>query len=126
MQAELLSQHSFSNLQHCQSCFDDWRDVYNLERPHEALQMQPPISRYLLSPTPFPENLPPILYDTNDIIRKVDDTGKIFFRNRTFRVGKAFSHNLVAVRPGLQDGGYDVFFCQTRIAQIDLRADNKC
>jgi transposase InsO family protein len=126
MQAELLSQHSFSNLEHCQSCFDHWRDVYNLERPHEALQMQPPISRYQLSTTPFPEYLPPILYDPNDIIRKVDDTGKIFFHNRTFRVGKTFCHNPVAVRPGLVDGDYDIFFCQTRIAQINLRGDNQC
>ena len=61
------------NLPQCQMHFDRWRDDYNYERPHEALEMQPPISRYQPSPRTFPEVLPPILYDYRDIIRKVDE-----------------------------------------------------
>lgn len=124
LQDELLSLYMLLNLPHCQVHFDCWRDVYNHERPHEALDMQPPASRYQPSPRPFPEGLPPILYDTGDIVRKVDASGKISFQNRSFRVGKAFRYNPVALRPTQWDGKYDVFFCHQKVAQINLREDN--
>lgn len=124
LQDELLSRHTLPNLPQCQVHFDHWREVYNYERPHEALEMQSPISRYRPSSHPFPEALPPILYDSGDTIRKVDDSGKISFRNRSFRVGKAFRHNPVALRPAQNDGEYDVYFCQLKVAQISLREDN--
>jgi transposase InsO family protein len=124
LQAELLSRYTLTNLPYCQSHFDRWRDSYNYERPHEALGMQPPISCYQPSPRPFPEVLPPILYDTGDIVRKVDLGGKISFHNRSFRVGKAFRYNPVALRPALRDDDFEVFFCQQKIAQISLREDN--
>ena len=124
LQAELLNRYPLLNLAYCQVCFDSWRDVYNYERPHEALGMQPPASRYQPSPRIFPEILPPILYDTGEIVRKVSENGKISFRNRSFRVGKAFRNYPVALRPAQSDGDYDVLFCQQKIAQISLREDN--
>jgi len=124
LQEELLSRHPFTHMALCQFHFDRWRDVYNFERPHEALQMQSPINRYLPSRRPFPEVLPPILYDPTDIVRKVDESGKISFRNKCFRVGRAFRYNPVALRPTLSDGIFDVFFCHQKVAQISLRVDN--
>jgi transposase InsO family protein len=125
LQDELLSRYSLSNLPACQVHFDRWRDLYNYERPHEALEMHSPISRYQPSPRPFPEVLPPILYDTGDIVRKVDEGGKISFRHRRFRVGKAFRNNPVALRPALDDGTYDVYYCHQKVARISLREDNR-
>jgi hypothetical protein len=121
---ELLSRNAFTSLPQCQVHFDLWRDVYNYERPHEALDMLSPISRYQPSYRPFPEVLPPILYDCEDIIREVDEAGKISFRNRSFRVGKAFRFNPVALRPSQRDGDYDVLYCQHKVAKISLREDN--
>jgi transposase InsO family protein len=124
LQEELLSRHTLNNLPHCQLHFDQWRDIYNFERPHEALDLQPPASCYQPSSRPFPEVLPPILYDTSDIVRKVDKSGKIYFDGHSFRVGKAFRFNPVAIRPTQQDGNYEVYFCQLKIAQFSLRGDN--
>jgi len=124
LQDELLSRHTLTNLPNCQLHFDHWRDIYNYERPHEAVNMQPPFSRYLPSPRPFPEVLPPILYDPGDIVRKVDESGKISFRNHSFRVGKAFRYNPVALRPTHSNGEYEIIFCSQKIAQISLREDN--
>jgi transposase InsO family protein len=124
LQAELLSRYTLANLPQCQVHFDRWRDIYNCERPHEALAMQPPISRYQPSPRTFPDVLPPILYDTADIVRKVDDAGKISFCNRRFRVGKAFRYNPVALRPTQVDGDFEVIYCQQKVALISLRVHN--
>lgn len=121
LKAELLSRSPLANLNDCQVQFDRWREMYNTQRPHEALQMQSPASRYQASARAFPETLPPIIYADDDIVRKVDETGTISFNGRAFRVGKAFRHTPVALRPTLTDGEYDVFFCKYKISRINLR-----
>lgn len=124
LQDELLRGRSFVSWSDCQSAFDRWRDTYNFERPHEALGMQPPASRYRPSPRAYPEVLPPILYEPSDIVRKVDISGRISFCNRSIRVGKAFRHQPVCLRPTDTDGEYAVYFCQQRIGRINLRDDH--
>jgi transposase InsO family protein len=46
LKAEVLQGPPFDSLARAQQAFDAWRDVYNLERPHEACGLAPPISRY--------------------------------------------------------------------------------
>lgn len=120
LNAELISRHSFSDLSDWQRSFDGWRDTYNYVRPHEALDMSVPGEWYQPSSRCFPEVLPPVCYDTSDIVRKVDVCGRISFHNRKFRVGKAFHNQPVAVRPTDTDGVFHVFFCHKSVAQISF------
>jgi transposase InsO family protein len=121
LQAELIGRRAWRDLRQCQSAFDDWRHVYNAERPHEALGLATPATRYQASRRSFPESLPAIDYGSGAIVRKVQDKGRIFFANRIWKVGKAFHGQPVALRPTLADGCYDVVFCQHKIAALDLR-----
>jgi transposase InsO family protein len=121
---ELLQRLPLESLADCQKHFDQWREIYNYERPHQAIGMAVPADRYQPSLRPFPEQLPPILYDPAEIVRKVDCSGRISFAGRSFRVGKAFYHYPVAIRPADVDGDFDVFFCHQPIARISLREDN--
>ena len=118
--AEVLRYQSFRDLAQCQAHFDRWRDIYNLQRPHQALQMAVPASRYRPSPRSFPEMLPPIAYGPGDIVRKVQAEGLISYQNRTFHLSKAFRALPVALRPTTEDGILEVFFCHQRIGRIDL------
>jgi len=120
LKAELIDRRPFANLEECQRHFDGWRHVYNTERPHQAIELNPPISRYRVSARPFPETLPPIEYDNGDIVRRVDAAGKLSFKNKTFRVGRAFRGYQVALRPTNNDGCFDVFFDHHPIATINL------
>jgi transposase InsO family protein len=117
---ELLNNRSFRDLGQLQRCFDDWRHLYNLERPHEALGMAVPASRYQPSPRAFPETLPPIHYNSQDIVRKVQQGGEIWFRGRPFKIGNAFYGYPVALRPSPLDGVFLVFFCRQQVASINL------
>ncbi len=112
------------NLSRCQKRFDQWRDIYNFQRPHEALDMDVPGSRYRQSTRNYPENLPPIEYGPDDQKRKVQQRGWISFRNRPYRIPKAFRGEYVALRPNGLDGLFDVFFCNQKIFQINLKHDN--
>ncbi len=57
LKAEVLSQQILTDLEQCQYRFDLWRDIYNLERPHEALQMAVPATRYQPSSRTFSDRL---------------------------------------------------------------------
>jgi transposase InsO family protein len=121
---DVLQRQHFRNLQHVQESFEPYRHVYNHERPHQALEMSVPASRYQISPRVFPETLLPIEYDSIDTVRRVAEKGWIRFRGRTVPVGKAFYGYPVAIRPTTQDGEFDVYFCRHRITRFDLRSRN--
>ncbi|MEK7814302.1 MAG: integrase core domain-containing protein, partial [Chloroflexota bacterium] len=121
LKAEVLQGRSFADLAGCQEAFDPWRAVYNLERPHAALGLATPASRYQVSPRPFPEELPAIEYGPQDQVRRVQAHGEISFHSRSFRVSKAFRGYPVALRATSRDGLWEVFFLSHRIAQLDLR-----
>lgn len=123
---EVIQQHSIHDLQECQALFDDWWQIYNYVRPHDALQLLTPSTRYLPSPRPFPATLPPVTYPNDDLIRKVDMSGKIYFQGKTFRISAGFRYQLVALRPTELDGCFDVFFCKQKITQISLRNNDQC
>lgn len=119
---ELLRRRSFANLSDTQDAFDHWRHVYNFQRPHHALDLDVPASRYRPSDRPFPDALPEVHYLHGDLIRKVQLGGEIWFKGRTYKIGTAFTTHPVALRPSPIDGLFDVFFCHQNIAQIDLRS----
>lgn len=121
LKVEVLAHRVFADFERMQLRFDEWRYCYNHVRPHEALEMQVPASHYQPSPRSFPEQLPPLEYGATDQVRKVQTDGKISFRNREFRIGKAFRGYPVGLRPTTGDGVYDVYFATHRISQVDLR-----
>jgi len=120
LKAELLQGRSFSDLADCQQHFDPWRDRYNLVRPHEALQLDPPVLHFQLSQRLFPETLPVIEYNTGEIVRKVQSCGRVSYHDREYRVGKGLIGEYVALLPTNTDGVFDVYFCHYKVRQIDV------
>ncbi len=121
LKAEVLAGRSFADLDDCQGAFSRWRHVYNHQRPHEALELGVPATRYRPSALAFPETLPEIEYGPGDVVRKVEVRGTISFQGRRLRVSKAFKGQLVALRPSEIDGVVTVCFGANTIARIDLR-----
>ena len=119
LKAEVIKGRTFLDLNECREAFDKWRYVYNHERPHEALDLAVPATRYHVSPREFPEILPEIEYSGNDFVRKVQQNGIIHFKGKRYWVGRSLLELHVAVRPTLNDGVYDVYFCRQRISQIN-------
>ena len=123
LKAEVLHR-AFHDLAQVQRAFDAWRQVYNRERPHEALDMDVPASRYQPSVRSMPASLPAIEYGPRDLVRRVQQGGWISLLGHDIRVGKALIGQPVALRPRLQqDGVYDLYFCHQQCAVIDLRDD---
>ena len=73
----------------------------------------------LASPRVFCESLPPIECGLGDIVRKSDDDGRISFRNRSIRIGKAFRRQPVALLPRGEDGAFDIPWSVQGIGLLD-------
>lgn len=124
LQAEVLRYETLEDLEQCQRRFDEWREIYNHERPHEALGMRVPASRYRVSERCFPESLPPIEYGPGDIVRKVQAGGRVHYKGKQFRVSKALQGYPIALRPTDMDGILEVYFCSSPIVKINLKENN--
>ena len=120
LKAEVLSGPPLRDLAHAAQVFASWRDVYNLERPHQAIGLVAPVTRYSPSPRSFREAVEPFAYGPDDQPRRVHG-GRISFAGRRLRVPKAFQGKTLALRPTDQDGLYDLVFRTAHIAKLDLR-----
>jgi len=121
LKREVLSHTIFHHLDQCQRHFDHWREIYNLERPHEALELDVPVQHYQPSRRTFPESLPSIEYGPGETVRKVQAKGELFYLGKIYRIPKALRGFPVALRPTDQDGIVSICFCHTQVAEIDLR-----
>jgi transposase InsO family protein len=121
LKAEVLSGPPFADLAAAERAFDRWRIVYNTQRPHDALELAVPVSRYQPSPRDYVETVAVFEYAPGDIVRRVQQGGHVSFIGRTVKVPKAFRGKAVAFRPTTQDGVFDVVFRTQGIATIDIR-----
>jgi hypothetical protein len=120
LQAELIRYNWFSDMGQVQRKFDQWRDVYNQQRPHEALNMDAPATRYKCSKLEYMSDLPPIEYGPDDLVRKVSTNGRINFKCKQYQIGKALIGQPVALRPQHEKKKWKVYFCHQYIRTITI------
>ena len=122
LKLEVLQGRSFADVAACQRAFDPWRDVYNLERPHEGLDLAVPASRYRVSGRAYPERLPPVEYASDMTVRPARGKGMVSFQGRQLHVGRAFVGEPIGLRPTAEEGVWEVWYCHQRLAWWDVRA----
>jgi transposase InsO family protein len=121
LKAEVLSRMDWRDLPQCEGAFETWRDIYNYQRPHQAIGLKTPSQLYRSSPRSFPKTLPPIEYGPGDIVKTVKSKGEITHANQFYYIGRAFSGLPVALRPTTVEGLLEIYFCQQKIGRIDLQ-----
>lgn len=120
LQQEVLDRHTWGDLAHCAVEFARFRQRYNHERPHDALQGHTPASRYQPSVRPMPAHLPLPEYSDMDV-RLVRAKGVITFRNRTWAIGEAFTALPIGLRPSPQaDGQWEAYFGCFKLGVLDF------
>ncbi len=121
LKEEVLNIYTIKNIIDAQNQFNQWRFIYNCERPHEALNMGVPVERYCPSNREYTDIFKPIEYLQDDIVRKADANGQISYKSNVVRVGDALVGEYVAIRPTQIDGEFNIFFCQQKIKHFSLR-----
>lgn len=121
IQREILDRRAFATLAEAQAAFDAWRAVYNEKRPHEGIGLARPADRYRPSRRPMPERIEEPRYKPGDIVRKVQNSGRLSLHGRELRAPRALVGKTVALRATDVDGVFDLCYRSNRLAQIDLR-----
>ncbi|WP_055049510.1 IS481 family transposase [Devosia sp. A16] len=121
LKAEVLDARHLRSLAEAQAAFDAWRAIYNNKRPHEALRLNTPASRYEMSSRSMPEVITPPQYEPQDHVRKLDQNGRFSFKGRILKTSTAFAGRSLALRATDTDGLFDICYRRHRIAQIDMR-----
>ena len=121
LQRDLGRQPPRPDLASWQTAFDAWRHEYNQVRPHESLALAVPASRYHVSPRPYPNQLPPLPYGSDDQVRRVQAGGWVSFQGHQLRLPKALRGQSVAFRPTATDGCWAIRFLTDDLGTLDLR-----
>jgi len=120
LKAEVLNGRHFSTLTDAQAAFDRWREIYNLQRPHQGLDYQVPMDRYRSSPWAYPQQLSEFEYGSDDVLVKVYRS-RFRFRKRYFSIAKGLVGQHIAIRPNPEsDQLFDVYFCHHFLRTIDV------
>lgn len=102
-----------------QERFDDFREEYNNDRPHESLAGKTPGNIYQPSPRPFPERLPEPTYPFHDDVLRVDASGHIrMTMSRQVFVSEALAGQTVGLREE-DDGLWLVTFLDRDLGLYD-------
>lgn len=120
LKAEVIARRQLADLVEAQRAFDQWRHIYNHQRPHEALQLAVPASRYRPSPRSFKDKVPAFDYAPDALLRKAQQLGHFSFKGRALKMPKAFAGKTIALQATDIDGVYDVYYRANRVAQVDL------
>ena len=107
-----------SSLAAQQRAFDDFRHVYNHERPHEALDLDTPASRYQPSPRPYPKYLEPLTYPDHFELRRVSQDSTIRWNARKVFVSHLLSRLVVGLEE-IGDGVWSVYFGPLHLGWLD-------
>lgn len=76
---------------------DNFRRVFNHERPHEALGQVPPARLYTLSPRPYPAKLGDIEYHSFTEVRRVRSNGQIRWHGKLVFVSESLVGDMVGI-----------------------------
>jgi transposase InsO family protein len=120
LKEELLKNRYFKNQEEIQRALDEWRRIYNCERPHEGIGMKVPAERYQVSYRGYPKVLPEVSYSGDYKVRKGDQRGRISFEGRQIFVGMPFVGEMIGVREKGHSSFIECYYAHQKLGEIDL------
>jgi putative transposase len=100
--------------------FNVFREEFNHERPHEALNQETPASCYTPSPRPMPDRLLPLEYPDRFEVRYVSANGGIRWNSRWVNVSIVCVGEYVGLEE-IDDGIWNVYFGPLKLGRLHER-----
>jgi len=109
-----------ANLTAQQRKFNRFRQEFNHERPHEALDQNTPASYYAASPRPMPDKLPALEYPDRFEVRYVSANGGIRWNHDWVNVSVCCAGEYVGLEE-IDDGVWNVYFGPLKLGRLHER-----
>jgi putative transposase len=106
-----------ANLRAQQQKFNHFRDEFNHERPHEALDMRTPAACYEPSPRAMPHKPPPFAYPDRFEVRYVSANGGIRWNRQWVNVSTTCAGEYVGLEE-IDDGVWNVYFGPLKLGRL--------
>src|SRR5271165_2218133 len=116
--AEETASPPAANARAQQRAFDRFRQVFNEERPHQALAMRTPSSLYQPSPRAYPARVPEPEYGSALRVRRVDGSGHFSWKHQNVFASDTLAYERIGLLP-LDDRYYRVYFAAFPLARFD-------
>jgi putative transposase len=101
-----------------QRLFNAFRREYNEDRPHAALNGDPPASRYTSSPRVYDGSLPPLEYPSYFLVKRVTNAGTIRFKDRLLFIANALKQHHIGLDER-DDGVWSIYLGTVLIGTIN-------
>ena len=96
--------------------FHGWREVFNTQRPHEALGQTPPALHYATSPRPLPRRLPPLDYPPHHELRRVSQAGAVSWHGSALFLSEVLAGEYVSLHEAAE-GVWSIHFGPLTLGQ---------
>lgn len=121
MTRELLKLTSFKDESDALVKCGEYRDFYNNKRPHHALGLDTPASRYIRSNREYPSKIAEWIYPDGYMLHKVKKTGYISICGQGYFLSEAFGERTVAVRRSEHHNEMiNIYYRNFIVGQIDV------
>lgn len=117
---ECLKWRTFRDMRDAQKQLDEYRAFYNNKRPHHALGLVVPATRYKKSERRLPKRIEPWSYAAECKVRRVKGTGYVTINGQGYFLSEAFGGKEIAVRESHLPGQITLLYRQFRIGRIDV------
>ena len=101
-----------------QEAFDRFRQEYNHERPHEALENETPASRYTPSLRPMPRRIPELEYPDGVTVRRISQQGSLKMNGERTFISEIFAYEWMGLR-ALDERYHEVLYGPVKVGYLD-------
>ena len=106
------------NARRQQAAFDVFQQVYNHQRPHEALKNATPASCYSASCRPMPRRIPELEYGDDVMVRRISQQGSLKWHGERTFISEIFGYEWLGLR-ALDDRCMEVMYGPIAIGKLD-------
>ena len=118
---ECLRYHKIKDQADAANIFAKYRDFYNNVRPHMALNLEVPASRYQPSNRKYTQRIEEWEYSDDLKVHNVKSSGYITIRGQGYFLSEAFGNKRIAFRESSKGAHLlNLYFRQFCIGQIDV------
>lgn len=120
LQEEVLKYQTLRDLEDAAQVLEQWRTLYNHERPHAALAGRCPAQLYTPSQRAYREKVPPFEYNPQFHLYKINNWGFLRFSSCRVYISETFADTWVQLVPREQEDRVQVCYRNFVIACVDL------